>query len=146
MKKTVLFVCTHNSARSQMAEAFLRHFYGQDYEALSAGTEPRGVHPLTFRVMTEAGIDISSQRSKSVEEFLNREIDLVVTVCDSAKESCPFFPYGKKRLHQSFADPATTQGSEEEGLRVFRRIRDEIRDWVKEFFDPSREPEGRPFS
>lgn len=146
MKKTVLFVCTHNSARSQMAEAFLRHFYGQDYEALSAGTEPRGVHPLTFRVMTEAGIDISSQRSKSVEEFLNREIDLVVTVCDSAKESCPFFPYGKKRLHQSFADPATAQGSEEEGLRVFRRVRDEIRDWVKEFFDPSREPEDRPFS
>ncbi len=146
MKKTVLFVCTHNSARSQMAEAFLRHFYAEHYEALSAGTEPRGVHPFTSRVMTEAGIDISSQRSKSVDEFLNREIDLVVTVCDSAKESCLYFPYGKKRLHRSFADPAATSGSEEESLRIFRQVRDEIRDWVKTFFDPSRKPEDQNLS
>lgn len=138
MKKTVLFVCTHNSARSQMAEAFLRHFYDRYYEAWSAGTEPRAIHPLAYQVMKEVGIDLSPQRSKSVDEFLSREIDLVVTVCDSARESCPYFPYGKKHTHRGFVDPSAAEGSEEEKLEVFRRVRDEIKDWIKEFFEPSR--------
>jgi arsenate reductase len=144
MKKTVLFVCTHNSARSQMAEAFLRTIYGEWYEALSAGTEPRGVHPLSLKVMAEVGIDISAQRSKSVEEFLDRELDLVVTVCDSARESCPYFPFGRKKIHQSFPDPAAITGTDAEKLAAFRRVRDEIKAWVSQAFDPS--PKKEPDS
>lgn len=135
-KKKVLFVCTHNSARSQMAEAFLRFFYGDFYEALSAGTEPKGIHPLTIKVMVEVGLNLSSQRSKSVDEFIDQRIDLITTVCDSAREKCPFFPYGKKRIHYSFSDPASTLGSEKDQLAAFRLIRDEIKKWVIEFFDP----------
>ncbi len=136
-KKKVLFVCTHNSARSQMAEAFLRFFYGDFYEALSAGTEPKGIHPLTIKVMAEEGLDLSAQRSKSVDEFLGQEIDWVITVCDSAKEKCPFFPYGKKRAHYSFPDPASSIGSEKE-LEAFRQAREEIKKWIIETFDPAR--------
>lgn len=137
-KKKVLFVCTHNSARSQMAEAFLRFFYGDHYEALSAGTEPTGIHPLTIKVMAEVGLDLSTQRSKSVDEFIGQEIDLVITVCDSAKEKCPFFPYGKKRIHYSFPDPASSVGSEKDQLEAFRQVRDEIKKWVIATFEPDR--------
>lgn len=137
-KKKVLFVCTHNSARSQMAEAFLRFFYGDHYEALSAGTEPTGIHPLTIKVMAEVGLDLSVQRSKSVDEFIGQEIDLVITVCDSAKEKCPFFPYGKKRIHYSFPDPASSVGSEKDQLEAFRQVRDEIKKWVIATFEPDR--------
>lgn len=130
-KKRILFLCTHNSARSQMAEGFLRAFYGDRYEVFSAGTEPTDVHPLAVWVMGEEGIDISAHMAKNVTDFINREMDEVVTVCDQAKESCPFFPYGKKFLHQSFPDPASFQGSEEEKLAFFRKVRNAVRDWVK---------------
>lgn len=137
-KKKILFICTHNSARSQMAEAFLRFFYDDFYEALSAGTEPTGIHPLTVKVMSEVGLDLSTQRSKSVDEFVGQEIDLVITVCESAREKCPFFPYGKKRIHYSFPDPASTPGSEKDQLEVFRWVRDKIKTWVNENFEPGR--------
>lgn len=120
-----------------MAEAFLRFFYDEFYEALSAGTEPAGIHPLTVKVMSEVGFDLSNQRSKSVDEFVGQEIDLVITVCDSAREKCPFFPYGRKRIHLSFPDPASTLGPEKEQLEAFRRVRDEIKKWVIETFEPA---------
>lgn len=121
-----------------MAEAFLRFFYGNHYEALSAGTEPTGIHPLTIKVMAEVGLDLSVQRSKSVDEFIGQEIDLVITVCDSAKEKCPFFPYGKKRIHYSFPDPTSSVGSEKDQLEAFRQVRDEIKQWVIAAFEPDR--------
>lgn len=126
-KLRVLFICTHNSARSQMAEGFLRHLYGDRYEAESAGTDPEGVHPLAVEVMREVGIDISTHRSRSVQEFWGQEFDLVVTVCDHAKETCPFFP-GKRVIHRGFEDPSGG------GIEDFRRVRDEIGEWIEEFF------------
>lgn len=144
MKKSVLFVCTHNSARSQMAEAFLRYFFGDAYEALSAGIEPTGLHPLAIKVMAEIGIDIRCQKSKSIEEFLNREIDLVVTVCDLAREKCPYFPLGKRKIHISFPDPALEEASEEKKLEKFRQVRDQIRDWILKNFTPLSHQETEP--
>ncbi len=133
-KKTrVLFLCTQNSARSQMAEGLLRSLYGSGYEVFSAGTQPAPVHPLAVQVMEEIGIDISAQSSKDVALFIDKEIDVVVTVCDRAKETCPFFPYGRRFLHQSFLDPAAAQGGEER-LEAFRRVRDEIRAWIEREF------------
>ena len=130
MKKRILFICTHNSARSQMAEAMLNHFYGDRYQGFSAGTEPRGVNPLSVKVMNELDIDISSHTSKSVNDFLDMEIDQVITVCDNANETCPFFPGGKERIHKSFPDPSTATGSEDEKLARFREVRDEIKKWI----------------
>jgi arsenate reductase len=126
-KKTVLFLCTGNSCRSQMAEGWLRHLGGGRFEALSAGTRPQGVNPLAVRVMAEAGVDISGQRSKPVGEYLGRDFDLLVTVCGGAKESCPVF-LGKvgERRHWPIDDPAEAAGTEDEVLAVFRRVRDEI--------------------
>lgn len=136
-KTRVLFLCTQNSARSQMAEGLLRSIYGGRYEALSAGTQPAPIHPLAVRVMGEIGIDISAQRSKDVSRFVDQPVDIVVTVCDRAKETCPFFPYGRRFLHQSFPDPAALQGREDERLEAFRRVRDEIRDWIAREFGPA---------
>lgn len=136
-KKTALFICTHNSARSQMAEGFLNHLYGDRYEAFSAGTEPSKVHPLAVAVMKEVGVDISSHQSKSVEKFIHQDINYVVTVCDKAKQSCPFFPGGKEILHQGFEDPSQASGSKDEILETFRRIRDDIKEWIKETFGDS---------
>lgn len=133
-KKRILFVCTHNSGRSQMAEAFLKAAAGDRYDALSAGTEPRPVNPRVIAVMGEAGIDISANRSKNVDEFLDQKFDQVVTLCDSAKESCPFFPGAKSYLHQEFTDPSSCAGSETEILDCVRRIRDEIKGWVGRTF------------
>ena len=133
-KKRVLFICTHNAARSQMAEGLLRNFYGDYFEVLSAGTNPSEVHPYAIKVMMEIGIDISNQRSKSVENFMDRDIDYVITVCDNAKETCPFFPGGKKYMHKSFKDPGSVSGTEDQVINVFRDVRDEIRDWIKETF------------
>ena len=129
-KKRVLFICTHNSARSQMAEGILRTLYGNTYEVYSAGTKPSGVNPYAIEVMKEIGIDISHHRSKSIEEFRGMSFDYVITVCDSAKENCPFFPGGKKYIHRSFEDPASFEGTEEEKLEFFRKIREEIRNWI----------------
>jgi len=133
-KKSVLFVCTHNSARSQMAEGLLNSLYGNKYQAYSAGTEPSVVNPHAIQVMSEIGIDISKHRSKSIDEFMQQKFDYVITVCDHANEICPFFPGGLKRLHQSFEDPATFKGSEADTLSTFRRTRDKIKAWVSKEF------------
>jgi arsenate reductase len=125
-KLRVLFLCTHNSARSQMAEGFLRHLAGDRVEVASAGTEARGVHPLAVRAMAEAGIDISAQHSKTLDRFLDERWDWVVTVCDSAREACPVFPRAAARAHWSFDDPSGARGGAEERLAAFRRVRDEI--------------------
>jgi arsenate reductase len=130
----VLIICTGNSARSQMAEGILRHDGGGAFEVESAGVKPSSVRPEAIQVMHEIGIDISDQRSKSVEEFIGREFDYIITVCDHAKETCPVFPGKANRIHQSFEDPpAAGEGSEEERLEIFRRVRDEIRGWMKGF-------------
>jgi len=131
-KKKVLFICTQNSARSQMAEGLLRSMYGDRYEVFSAGTKPFRVNPFAIAAMKNADIDISSHRSKSIDEFLEADIDYAVTVCDNAKESCPYFPGAKVLLHHSFSDPADLIGSYEEILAEFERIRDEIRSWIED--------------
>jgi arsenate reductase len=126
MKKRVLILCTHNSSRSQMAEGLLRAAAGNDIEVESAGTEATRVHPLAIAAMAERGIDISAYASKTLDRFLDQRWDDVITVCDSAKETCPVFPKAGRRLHWSFEDPSKATGSEEARLVVFRRIRDEI--------------------
>ena len=118
----VLFVCTGNSARSVMAEALLRHLGGGDFEVYSAGTEPKGINPLTLRVLAESGIDASFARSKSVTEFLGQPFDYVITVCDQARQSCPIFPGVHESLHWGYEDPAAAEGTEDERLAVFRRV------------------------
>ena len=128
----VLFLCTHNSARSQMAEGLLRHLAGDRFESYSAGTEATHVRPLAIRAMDEIGIDISGQESKTLNRYLGVPFDYVVTVCDEANEACPFFPGAKNRLHWSFEDPAQATGSEEERLGVFRRARDKIRERIEQ--------------
>jgi arsenate reductase len=133
-KKRVLFICTHNAARSQMAEGMLRALYGNLYEVYSAGTEPGDVSPYAVRVMSEIGIDMGAHRSKSIQEFIRQQFDYVVTVCDHVKESCPYFPGGKKMLHQSFADPSALIGTEEEITEGSRQIRDEIKSWIENEF------------
>ena len=132
-KKQVLILCTGNSARSQMAEGLLRHDAGDRFEVFSAGTKPAPVRQEAVAVMRELGIDISGQRSKSVDEFTGRHFDYVLTVCDNAKESCPIFPNGTVTIHRNFEDPAAVQGSADERLALFRRVRDEIRDYLKTF-------------
>jgi arsenate reductase len=117
-----------------MAEGLMNALYGDRYLAFSAGTEPSEVNPYAVRVMQEIGIDISSHRSKSVDEFLDQDLDYVVTVCDHAKETCPFFPGGRKPMHKGFQDPSSAAGTEEEKLAVFRRVRDEIRAWIETTF------------
>jgi len=133
-KKRVLFICTHNAARSQMAEGLLRALHGNRYEVFSAGTEPGRVSPYAIKVMAEIGIDIGAHRAKSLQEFSDQAFDYVVTVCDHAKESCPVFPGGKKYLHQSFDDPSSLTGTAEEMMVGFRRICHEIRRWIEEEF------------
>lgn len=125
-KKRVLILCTGNSARSQMAEGLLRNEAGDRFEVFSAGTKPSIVRPEAISVMNEIGIDISGHRSKSVDEFTGEQLNYVITVCDNAKESCPVFPGTTKRLHWSFEDPASVQGSEDERKAAFRKVRDQI--------------------
>ena len=136
MKPNLLFLCTGNSCRSQMAEGWLRHLAGDKFEALSAGTNPIGVNPQAVEVMQEVGIDISHQQSKHVAEFQGRRLHYVITVCDHAQASCPTEPRGDVRLHWSFDDPAHAQGSALERVQVFRRVRDEIgkkiQGWLRE--------------
>lgn len=129
----VLFVCTGNSARSIMAEALLRHHGGDEFEVHSAGTVPRGVNPLTLKVLADAGIDASAARSKSVNEYLGQEFDYVVTVCDQARQVCPVFPGVHESLHWGYEDPAEATGSEEERLAVFRRVFIQIGERVRQF-------------
>ena len=132
-KKQVLILCTGNSARSQMAEGLLRHDAGERFDVESAGTKPGIVRPEAIAAMKELRIDISGHRSKHVDEFEGQRFDYVITVCDNAKESCPVFFGAAKRLHHSFDDPAALNGSEKERLAMFRRVRDELRDYLTEF-------------
>jgi arsenate reductase len=133
-RKRVLILCTGNSARSQMAEGLLRHDGRDAFEVQSAGVKPGSVRPEAIAVMREIGIDISPHRSKSVDEFVGQEFDYVITVCDNAKETCPVFPGRATRIHQSFEDPPPPgAGSDEQRLAIFRRVRDEIREWLKGF-------------
>ena len=125
-KKRVLILCTGNSARSQMAEGWLRTLGGGRFEVYSAGTRPSSVRSEAVEAMREVGVDISSHRSKSVDEFAGREFDVVITVCDNARESCPVFPGKTERVHWSFDDPAASEGTWDEQLAAFRRVRDEI--------------------
>ena len=133
-KQRVLILCTGNSARSQMAEGLLRHDAGDRFEVFSAGTKPTHVRPEAITVMQELGIDISCHRSKSVDDFAGQDFDYVVTVCDNAKASCPVFPAGTRQIHWSFDDPAAVEGSREERLAAFRRIRSELRERLRELF------------
>jgi arsenate reductase (thioredoxin) len=133
MKKTVLILCTGNSARSQMAEGLLRHDAGDRFEVTSAGTRPSPIRPEAIQVMQEIGVDISGHRSKSVDEFATRDFDYVLTVCDNASQNCPSYPGHGKRIHQNFLDPAAAAGSNEERLAAFRRIRDQIREYLRGF-------------
>ena len=132
-KESVLFICTHNSARSQMAEGLLRHLAGDRFEVESAGTEKTHVRPLAIEAMKEIGIDITGQTSKTIASLGDRKFDWAITVCDNANEACPIFPGGTRRLHWSFDDPSAASGSDEERLAVFRRVRDQIRAKIEEF-------------
>jgi len=133
-KRRVLFICTHNSSRSQMAEAFLNTLYGKRFEAASAGTEPSQVNPYAIEVMREENIDLTHHRSKSTDKFRGVEFDYVITVCDRAYEACPLFSSGDKQLHKSFEDPTRGKGADEEKRSLFRKVRDEIKEWIIETF------------
>ena len=143
-KQRVLFLCTHNSARSQMAEGLLRALAGDRFEAMSAGTEATHVRPLAIRAMRELGVDISGQESKTLDRYLREPFDYVITVCDDANEACPFFPGAANRLHWSFEDPSRAKGSEEERLAVFGSVRDRIRQRIED--DLGATSEGTPTS
>ncbi len=131
MKQRVLFICTHNSARSQMAEGLLRHMGKERFEVFSAGTEATFVRPMAIKVMAELGIDISRQQSKTLDRYLNEPFDDVITVCDTAEEACPVFPGAARRRHWSFEDPSKASGSETEQLTMYRTVRDQIRARIK---------------
>lgn len=133
MKNRVLFLCTGNSCRSQMAEGWLRHLAGDRFEVVSAGTHPVGLNPFAVTVMGEAGVDISHHVSERVDPYLNQHFHYVITVCDRAQEACPIFPVTSKTLHWNFDDPARATGTYEQRLIVFRKSRDEIADRVRRF-------------
>ena len=133
-KKSVLFVCTHNAVRSQMAEAFLNKMYGDRYSAFSAGTDPTQIDPLVRVVMNEAGIDVNGNKPKSLNVFQDYHFDYVVTVCDQVNESCPYFPGGNLRIHKSFPDPSKYQGWHDDVIKEYRSIRDEIKNWIAQEF------------
>jgi len=141
MTKSVLILCTGNSCRSQMAEALWNDLAGGEWQAFSAGSRPAGyVHPSAVKVLAELGLDLSRNRSKQVDEFRDRPFDLVVTVCDNARESCPVFPGAKRLAHWPFPDPAEAEGSEEEKLAVFRAVRDAIRERIRAFLQSESAP------
>jgi arsenate reductase len=136
-KERVLILCTGNSARSQMAEGLLRHDQGDRFDVESAGTEPSRVRPEAIAVMGELGIDISGHRSKHLDEFTGQPFDYVLTVCDHANESCPLYTGTTERLHHTFQDPAAFDGSDEERLALFRRVRDDIRSYLRSWCERS---------
>jgi arsenate reductase len=139
----VIFVCTGNSARSQMAEAILRHDGSDRFEVVSAGVSPRGVNPLTIRALAKVGIDISDAKSKPVGMFLGQQFDYVITVCDRARASCPVFPGGNETLHWGLDDPAEAEGTEEERMVVFDRVLKEVSARVHTFMPLARSAAGR---
>jgi arsenate reductase len=135
-KQRILVLCTGNSCRSQMAEGWLKQLYPDRVEAFSAGSRPAGyVHPLAVRVMAEVGVDITGAVSKHLSAFIDQPFDKVVTVCDSAAEACPVFPGPARRYHRDFTDPARAPGAEDERLAIFRRVRDQIREWLAEIVE-----------
>ena len=134
MKKRVLFLCTANSSRSQMAEGLVNHFMGDGIDAYSAGTEATSVNPNAIETMKEIGVDISRQQSKNLSVFDGHNFDYVITLCGNANETCPLYIGGTKKTHIGFDDPAKTQGAKEEILREFRRVRDEIKEKLTAFF------------
>jgi arsenate reductase len=136
--RKVLFLCTGNSCRSQMAEGWLRHFAGERAQVFSAGTKPSGLNPVAVSVMREVGVDISRHHSKHVDELAKQDFLFVITVCDAAREACPVFPGALYQLHWSFEDPAAATGTDEEQLAVFRRVRDEIKEQVRQFGERER--------
>ena len=142
-RRRVLFLCTHNSARSQMAEGLLRHCGGDRFAAFSAGTEATHVRPLAIRAMAELGVDIAGHESKTLERYLREPFDEVITVCDAANESCPVFPGAAKRRHWSFDDPSKATGTAEEQLAVYRRVRDEIWSRIEDELLAARREPGR---
>lgn len=133
-KMKILFICTHNSVRSQMAEGIANSMFGDSFEAYSAGTSPSSVNPYAISAMKDIGINIENNRSKSVNEFNDLNFDYAVTVCDSARESCPVFTGAKKVIHKSFNDPSSTTGNSEEILEEFKSVRDQIKTWIEEEF------------
>ena len=144
MKPTILILCTGNSCRSHLAEGILRAALGDSFDVQSAGSKPAGhVHPLAIRVMQEIGLDISGHRSKHLDEFLQRPVETVITVCGNADQACPVFPGQLNRHHWSFYDPARAEGTDEEKLAVFRRVRDEIK-LVFEAYAAGRRDEAKP--
>ena len=142
MKKTILFICVHNSARSQIAEGLVNALYGDRFLASSGGTMATRVHPGAIKAMAEIGIDISGHRSKSIEEFTDQRFDYVVMVCDDSQADCPFFSGGKDYIHHAFDDPAACKGTDEEVLTCFRRSRDEIHAWIEETFSREEKEKG----
>jgi arsenate reductase len=129
-KKKILFICMHNAVRSQIAEGYMRAKYGNRYEVFSGGIEATRVHPMAIDVMKEIGIDISGQKSKLVDDFFGKNIDIVVTVCDAANKVCPFFPGAPEVINQNFPEPSTFTGSEEDIRASFRQLRDQIIYWI----------------
>ena len=136
-RKKILIICTHNSARSQMAEGLINALYNNKFKAFSASTEVSKVRPQAIEVLKEIGINISHHYSKHMRDFYGTKFDLAVTVCDHAKKICPVFPRAKKNLHKSFPDPAAIKGTEEAKLEGFRKVRDQIHQWIKKELIPS---------
>lgn len=134
MKLRILFLCTHNSCRSQMAEALANHFLGNRYQAFSAGTKTTRVNPLAIRVLFELGIDTSTLRSKTMDELAGEHFDYVITLCGDANEKCPLFFGGVERIHMGFSDPSKATGTDEEILQEFRRVRNEVKHWIIDYF------------
>ena len=130
-KKTILFLCTHNSARSQMAEGLINSFFADRYKAFSAGTVKTDVNPFAIKALNDLGIDTNSHYSKTLNDFIDEKFDYVVTVCDNAKENCPYFPNAKELIHISFEDPSGIEGSDENKLNAFVKTRNLIKDWLE---------------
>lgn len=142
MKKRVLFLCTSNRCRSQIAEAVVNQDLGDRFEAFSAGTAPKTPHPLALRVLAEIGIELPNARSKHMDEFAGQSFDFVITLCDNANETCPLFLGNARQAHVGFEDPDNTEGTDEEKIAVFRRVRDEIRDKVETFLKQEHDSEA----
>ncbi len=134
VEKRVLFVCTHNAVRSQMAEALLNEIYGDRYAAFSAGSDPTQIDPLVVSAMKETGMDVRHYRSKGLDMFKDDTFDYVVTVCDQAREACPYFPGGKFNMHKGFSDPSGLDGSSDDKMKEYRKTRDEIKTWIEKEF------------